>query len=77
VVYSALIKPEPYEVKVSSTVLKGQGRSNPPELPNKTNATHYEKNFKYSDFSIFCINIFWTNKTIIVINLDFLVINVI
>ena len=26
---------EPYDGKLSSTVLRGQGRSNPPELPDK------------------------------------------
>jgi len=30
-----LIEPEPYEVKVSRTVLRGRGRSNLPELPDK------------------------------------------
>jgi len=31
-----LIEPEPYEVKVSRTVLRGRGRSNLPELPDET-----------------------------------------
>ena len=35
VVNSAFGELEPYEVKVSRTVLRGQGRSNPPELPDK------------------------------------------
>jgi len=32
-----LIEPEPYEVKVSRTVLRGRGRSNLPELPDDKN----------------------------------------
>lgn len=34
-VYSAFREPEPYESKGSSTVLRGQGRGNPPALPDK------------------------------------------
>jgi hypothetical protein len=34
VVNSAFRELEPYEVKVSRTVLRGQRRSNPPELPD-------------------------------------------
>ena len=32
---TAFGEPEPYESKGSSTVLRGQGRGNPPELPDK------------------------------------------
>jgi len=35
VVYSAFRELEPYDGKLSSTVLRGQGRGNPPELPDK------------------------------------------
>jgi len=39
VVQSALWEPEPDESKGSSPVLRGQGRGNPPELPDKDRKT--------------------------------------
>jgi len=42
VVYSTFRELEPCEVKVSRTVLRGQGRGNPPELPDKKTHTNDE-----------------------------------
>ncbi|WP_449424861.1 hypothetical protein, partial [Perlabentimonas gracilis] len=38
---SAFRELEPYEVKVSRTVLRGQGRSNPPALPDTDDKTQH------------------------------------
>ena len=44
---STFREPEPCESKGSSTVLRGQGRSNPPELPDKKEMTEDKLKEKY------------------------------